>query len=70
MKKTYSVSGMHCGHCKAAVSREVESVPGVDGVDVNLETKLVRVTGTDLDDTSIRAAIDEAGYEAEEVASS
>jgi copper chaperone CopZ len=24
--KTYSVPGMHCGHCKAAVSRELEAL--------------------------------------------
>ena len=66
--KTYSVSGMHCGHCKAAVTDELSSVAGVDVVVVDLETKLVTVTGSDLDDATLRAAIDEAGYEAEEVA--
>ena len=61
---TYTVSGMSCGHCKAAVAEEVSSVAGVESVDVDLETKLVVVHGEGLDDTAIRAAIDEAGYEA------
>ena len=39
--KTYSVPGMHCGHCQAAVTRELEGVSGVEAVDVNLDTKLV-----------------------------
>jgi copper chaperone CopZ len=65
---TYRVPGMHCGHCKAAVTEEIEAVEGVDRVVVDLETKLVRVTGSHLDDAALRAAIDEAGYDAEEVA--
>ena len=61
---TYTVPGMHCGHCKAAVTEEVSQVEGVASIDVDLETKLVVVQGEGLDDGAIRAAIDEAGYEA------
>jgi copper chaperone CopZ len=60
----YTVPGMHCGHCEAAVKEEVAAVPGVDAVVVDLETKRVEVTGTALNDAAIRAAIEEAGYEA------
>jgi copper chaperone CopZ len=55
---------MHCGHCEAAVKEEVSAVEGVESVDVDLDTKLVVVHGEDLDDAALRAAIDEAGYEA------
>jgi copper chaperone CopZ len=65
---TYSVPGMHCDHCKAAVSRELETVTGVERVEVDLETKLVTVRGEALDDAALVAAIDEAGYDAERVA--
>lgn len=61
--KTYSVPGVHCGHCEAAVKRELEAVEGVESVAVDLESKLVSVTGSELDDAALRAAIDEAGYE-------
>ena len=61
---TYSVPDMSCDHCKHAVSSELLQVAGVAAVDVNLETKLVTVHGEALDDTALRAAIDEAGYEA------
>ena len=61
---TYTVPGMHCGHCKAAVEGEVSHVDGVESVVVDLETKKVTVRGDALDDAAIRAAIDEAGYEA------
>ena len=61
---TYTVPGMHCGHCKQAVSEELSAVEGVETVDVDLDSKLVTVVGSGLDDTTLRAAIDEAGYEA------
>jgi copper chaperone len=61
---TYCVPGMSCGHCRTAITAEVTAVAGVDSVDVDLDTKLVRITGSNLDDTTLIAAIDEAGYEA------
>jgi copper chaperone len=61
---TYVVPGMSCEHCTAAVSREVARVPGVSGVDVDLEAKLVHVRGADPDPAAVVAAIDEAGYDA------
>ncbi len=62
---TYRVPGMSCEHCRSAVAEEVGAVPGVELVEVDLNTKLVRVSGARLDDAALRAAIDEAGYEAE-----
>lgn len=61
---TYTVPGMHCGHCEAAVTAEVSAVEGVESVAVDLDSKLVEVTGELLDDGAIREAIEEAGYEA------
>ena len=60
----YVVPGMHCAHCVAAVEDEVSAVPGVESVEVDLVTKRVDVAGAPLDDAAIRAAIEEAGYEA------
>ena len=61
---TYRVAGMTCDHCKTAVTAEVTRVAGVTAVDVDLDTKLVRIQGTGIDHAAIVAAIDEAGYEA------
>lgn len=61
---TISVPSMSCEHCKHSVSSVLEQVSGVDSVDVDLETKLVTIRGGTLDDTALRAAIEEAGYEA------
>ena len=59
----YSVPGISCGHCRAAITDEVSAVPGVMGVDVDLEGKVVTVTGAGVDDAAVRDAIDEAGYD-------
>ena len=60
---TFSVPGMTCGHCEASVKKEVGAVTGVTGVDVDLETKDVVVTGSSLDRDTLVAAIDEAGFD-------
>jgi copper chaperone len=61
---SYTVAGMSCGHCKAAVTEEVEQVAGVDAVEVDLDTKRVVVRGENVSDDEVRAAIIEAGYRA------
>lgn len=61
---TYSVPGMHCGHCKQAVEDEISSVEGVSAVEADLDSKLVTVSGQSLSDEALRDAIEEAGYEA------
>ena len=64
MEITYRVPAMSCAHCERAVSAEVLRVDGVESMDVDLETKLVVVRGDELDDVRLRAAIEDAGYEA------
>lgn len=58
-----SVPGVSCEHCRTAISNEVGTVAGVESVDVDLEQKVVTVRGVALDDSAVRAAIDEAGYD-------
>lgn len=61
---TYTVPAIHCAHCAASIREEVSEVQGVDEVAVDLDMKVVTVSGSDLDDAALRAAIVEAGYEA------
>ena len=61
--KTYSVEGMSCAHCVAAVRDEVGTVSGVGAVDIDLVSGRVSVRG-DFEDAAVRAAIGDAGYEA------
>jgi copper chaperone CopZ len=60
---TLTVPGMTCGHCEASVKGEVGKLAGVTGVDVDLATKLVTVTGTAVDRSAVVEAIDEAGFD-------
>jgi copper chaperone len=62
---SYSVPGVSCEHCRAAITNEVGTVTGVESVVVDLEQKVVTVRGSELDDAAVRAAIDEAGYDVE-----
>ena len=61
---TYTVPAIHCAHCAMSIREEVSEVAGVEDVAVDLDTKLVTVSGRELDDGALRAAIVEAGYEA------
>jgi copper chaperone len=61
---TYVVAAMSCSHCTAAVTEEVTKVAGVNAIEVDLDTKLVQVHGSDIDTAAVVAAIDEAGYDA------
>jgi copper chaperone CopZ len=61
---TYTVTGMTCGHCAQAVTGELTTLPGVDNVQVDVESGVVTVTSAaPLDTEQVRAAVDEAGYE-------
>lgn len=61
---TYTVTGMTCDHCRNAVTEEVGALPGVTAVAVDLPSGEVTVTSDQpLDEASVRAAVDEAGYE-------
>ncbi|QFG24538.1 heavy-metal-associated domain-containing protein [Actinomadura sp. WMMB 499] len=60
----YRVTGMVCGHCAAFVTEEIERIPGVTGVTVDVEGGRVTVASDgDLDVATVRAAVEEAGYD-------
>ena len=61
---TLAVEGMSCDHCRVAITAEVSRVSGVESVEVDLEAKRVRVGGTDVDESAVIDAVDEAGYDA------
>jgi copper chaperone len=62
--QTYTVTGMTCGHCVASVTEEISEIPGVESVDVVLDSGAVTVTSSQpLEQQSVRAAVEEAGYQ-------
>lgn len=62
-QKTYTVTGMTCGHCELSVREEVEEVSGVESAQADRSTGELIVRGEGVDDASVRAAVAEAGYE-------
>ena len=64
---TYTVTGMTCGHCVAAVTEELARLDGVSAVEVDLNAggpSRVRVTSAaPLPEDAVRGAVDEAGYD-------
>jgi copper chaperone len=64
---TYTVSGMTCDHCVAAVTQEVSKLLGVTDVDVHLVASgnsTVTVSSVEpVAEVDVRDAVDEAGYQ-------
>ena len=60
----FTVIGMTCAHCVAAVTAEVGKIDHVTGVEVDLATGVVTVHADEqIDPHAFAAAVDEAGYE-------
>ena len=60
----YTVKGMHCSHCVSAVAEEVGQIEGIEDVDVDLSSgSLTFTSGQPVDRSTVRAAVEEAGYE-------
>ena len=59
------VPGMSCEACVAAVAAALEGVPGVTAVEVDLDTKLVRVQHDPRASATerLRSAVEDQGYE-------
>ena len=64
---SYCVPGISCGHCTSAIETEVGALAGIESVVVDIDAKQVAVVGSASDD-AVRAAIVEAGYEADPAA--
>jgi copper chaperone CopZ len=61
--QTYTVTGMTCSHCVASVTEEVQEIPGVENVEVVLETGSLTVTSAEpIGDAAVKGAVEDAGY--------
>ncbi len=62
---TFQVPGMTCGHCRGAVTDELNKITGVTKIEVDLDTKIVSIESeSHVEWELIASAIDEAGFEA------
>ena len=57
----YTVEGMHCSHCEAAVVRAVEEIPGVESAKANASGNKLVIKGPAKEE-DLRAAVEKAGY--------
>lgn len=63
-ESVYTVTGMSCGHCADAVTRAISGLTGVEHVRVDVDSGKVSVRSADpLPIESVRAAVDDAGYQ-------
>ena len=60
--KTYRVNGMNCSHCKACVEKAVFALDGVVFAVANVAKKELVIEGS-VDETALKTAIEEAGFE-------
>ena len=58
----YTVEGMHCNHCKAAVEKAVGNLKGVTSCEATPAANTLVVTGT-ANENDIRKAVEKAGFE-------
>ena len=58
------VAGMSCNHCRSSVEKALQGLPGVQEVLVSLEDGRARVSGLQLERTTILKAVEECGFEA------
>ena len=66
-EKTILIKGMSCGHCSARVEKALNAIEGVEAK-VDLESNSAKLKLTkDVSDETIKAAIDNVGYEMVEV---
>lgn len=62
-EQRFQVTGMNCGHCADSITKEMTQVAGVSDVVVDLAGNAVTVRGASFEDSRVRAAITEAGYD-------
>lgn len=64
MIRTFTVEGMMCSHCEAAVKKALEAIPGVDSAKANHKTNSVEVSFSEnVPVETIKEVITTAGYE-------
>ena len=67
MEKIIMVEGMSCKHCVASVTEALEELKGTSNIDINLDTKEVKVNVENLDDSVLKEAIEDIGFDVLEI---
>lgn len=67
MEKLIIIEGMTCGHCTSSVESALKKIENVSKVSVDLENKSALVEGDNLEDSKLREAIEEIGFDVKEI---
>ncbi|MGP9784475.1 heavy metal transporter [Arthrobacter sp. MYb224] len=63
---TLKIEGMTCGHCVSSVTEELQEIPGVSNVEVDLvvggASTATIATNKPVENSILEAAVAEAGY--------
>lgn len=61
----YQVTGMTCSHCEMSIREEVGEIAGIEDIRVSAKTGILVVTSPgEIDDATVLAAVEDAGYSA------
>ena len=65
MRDTFKVPDVHCGHCKSTIEQALVPLAGVQGADVDIDSRKVDVDFDDgiIDRSGVVRAIEAAGYD-------
>lgn len=66
MKKTISIEGMSCKHCVMHVKNELEEIPGVKILKVEIGSAELEFENP-VEDSVLTEAVEEAGYEVKSI---
>ena len=63
-RKTITIEGMHCNHCKMAVEKVLKKIDGVMSAEVDLEKKIAVIEYEGIiEDETIKSIITEEGFD-------
>jgi len=66
--KTIMIEGMQCNHCKMSVEKALNSIEGIENVEVDLDgKKAVIESNKEIEDSKIKSVIEEAGFNVVEI---
>ena len=61
MKNEYSIEGVKCGGCVAAVKEKLSKLDNVDNIEVNIQEKTIEVEGN-VSKEDLQAALEGTNY--------
>ena len=61
MKNEYSIKGVKCGGCVAAVKEKLSKLDNVDNIEINIQEKTIEVEGN-VSKEELQAALEGTNY--------